>query len=44
LQQIPMRRFGEPAEVATAIAFLATEAARYITGSTLHVNGGQLMS
>jgi NAD(P)-dependent dehydrogenase (short-subunit alcohol dehydrogenase family) len=44
LQQIPMHRFGEPAEVATAIAFLASEAARYITGSTLHVNGGQLMS
>lgn len=44
LAQIPMRRYGQPEEVAGAIAFLASEAARYISGATIHVNGGQLMS
>lgn len=44
LAQIPMRRYGQPEEVASAIAFLASDAARYISGATIHVNGGQLMS
>lgn len=37
---IPMRRFGEPAEVAAAIRFLLSDEAGYITGQTLHVDGG----
>ncbi len=40
---IPMGRVGNSAEVATAIAFLASNAASYITGETIEVNGGQLM-
>lgn len=40
LAQIPMRRFGEPDEIAHAILFLASDLASYITGQTLHVNGG----
>lgn len=44
LRQTPLRRFGQPEEVAAAVAFLASDAAAYITGATLHVNGGLLMS
>ncbi len=44
LQQIPAGRFGLPEDVAAAVAFLASNAASYITGSTLHVNGGMYMS
>ena len=43
MQQTPMRRFGEPEEIAGAIVFLASPAAGYITGATLHVNGGLVM-
>lgn len=42
-QYIPLGRFGQPAEVAAAVAFLASPAAGYITGSTIDVNGGMLM-
>jgi 3-oxoacyl-[acyl-carrier protein] reductase len=38
--QIPVGRLGRPAEIAAAIAFLASEAAAFITGQTLHVDGG----
>lgn len=41
--QIPLARFGEPADIAAAVAFLASDAAGYITGVTLHVNGGMYM-
>jgi 3-oxoacyl-[acyl-carrier protein] reductase len=37
---IPMQRLGQPHEVANAVAFLCSEAASYITGTTIHVNGG----
>lgn len=40
LAQIPMRRFGEPEEIAHVILFLASDLASYITGQTIHVNGG----
>lgn len=41
--QIPLNRFGTPEEVARAVLFLAGDAAAYITGQVLHVNGGMLM-
>lgn len=44
LEQIALGRFGEPADIASAVAFLAGPAAAYITGETLHVNGGMYMS
>ena len=43
LGQIALGRFGEPADVARAVAFLAGPDAGYITGETLHVNGGMYM-
>ncbi|MBI1279946.1 MAG: SDR family oxidoreductase [Anaerolineaceae bacterium] len=42
--QTPLRRLGEPEEVAGAVVFLASNAASYITGATIHVNGGVFMS
>ncbi|MHB8346195.1 MAG: 3-oxoacyl-ACP reductase FabG [Acidiferrobacterales bacterium] len=42
--QIPLGRLGSAADVAHAVAFLASEAAAYITGMTLHVNGGMFMN
>ncbi|MBS0458089.1 MAG: 3-oxoacyl-ACP reductase FabG [Proteobacteria bacterium] len=44
LGQIALGRLGEPAEIARAVAFLAGPDAAYITGQTLHVNGGMYMS
>ena len=44
LEDIPMRRHGEPEDVAAAIAFLASPDASFITGVTLDVNGGQVMA
>ena len=40
---IPLARFGSPEDVAAAVAFLASPRAAYITGTTLHVNGGMFM-
>ena len=43
LASIPLGRLGAPQDVAAAVAFLASPAAAYITGTTIHVNGGMLM-
>lgn len=44
LQQVPLGRFGMPDDIAAATAFLASPQASYITGATLHVNGGMYMN
>ncbi len=43
LGRIPMARLGQGADVAAAVAFLASDEAGYVTGQTLHVNGGMVM-
>ncbi|MDH3613420.1 MAG: 3-oxoacyl-ACP reductase FabG [Gammaproteobacteria bacterium] len=43
LAQVPLGRLGEGDDIANAVLFLASEAGDYITGETLHVNGGMLM-
>jgi 3-oxoacyl-[acyl-carrier protein] reductase len=44
LKQIPLGRLGRAEEIAQAVAFLASPQAGYITGTTLHVNGGMYMN
>ena len=44
LNQVPLRRAGVPEDVAAAVVFLSSPDAAYITGETLHVNGGMYMS
>lgn len=44
LQRIPLRRYGQVTDIANAVAFLASEAASYITGQTLIVDGGWVLS
>lgn len=44
LAQVPAGRLGSPADIASAVAFLASAEASYITGETLHVNGGMHMA
>lgn len=43
LQTVPMHRAGTPDDIAAAVAFLVSEEANYITGQTVHVNGGMYM-
>ncbi len=43
LEQIPLAEFGEDSDIAHTVAFLASEKAKYITGQTIHVNGGMYM-
>jgi 3-oxoacyl-[acyl-carrier protein] reductase len=43
LKQIPLARFGEPEDIAKVVAFLVSDAASYMTGQTLHVDGGMVM-
>jgi len=43
LKQVPLARLGRPDEIAHAVAFLASDGASYITGETIHVNGGMYM-
>jgi 3-oxoacyl-[acyl-carrier protein] reductase len=43
LAETPMGRFGQPEEVASVIAFLCSDAASYVNGETIHVNGGLYM-
>jgi NAD(P)-dependent dehydrogenase (short-subunit alcohol dehydrogenase family) len=40
IDDVPLRRIGHPSDIADAVAFLAGEQGRYITGHTLPVNGG----
>ncbi|HHY74592.1 MAG TPA: 3-oxoacyl-[acyl-carrier-protein] reductase [Bacillus bacterium] len=43
LKQIPLARFGKPADIANIVRFLASDESGYITGQTIHVDGGMVM-
>ncbi len=43
MSAIPMKRMGKGADVAAAVVYLASDEAAYVTGQTLHVNGGMAM-
>ena len=43
MSQIPAGRMGEPGEIASAVVYLASDEAGYVTGATLHINGGMAM-
>lgn len=44
LKQIPMKRMGKPEDIAAVVAFLVSDNGNYITGETIHVNGGMYMN
>jgi len=44
LSQIPQKRFGKTSDIAEAVSFLCSEKSSYITGTTIHVNGGMYMN
>jgi len=44
LSDIPLKRLGESDDIAATVCFLASASASYITGQTIHVNGGMLVS
>tara|TARA_R110001606_G_scaffold395664_2_gene568469 strand:- start:82118 stop:82861 length:744 start_codon:yes stop_codon:yes gene_type:complete len=44
LEQVPVKRLGEPTEIAAAVGYLASLDAAYVTGETIHVNGGMYMN
>jgi 3-oxoacyl-[acyl-carrier protein] reductase len=44
LARIPLGRLGQPEEIASVVTFLASDAAAYVTGETIHVNGGMYMT
>jgi 3-oxoacyl-[acyl-carrier protein] reductase len=44
VRDIPLQRLGVPEDVAAAVVYLASEQGGYVTGQTLHVNGGMLMT
>ncbi|WP_299087078.1 3-oxoacyl-[acyl-carrier-protein] reductase [uncultured Metabacillus sp.] len=43
LKQIPLAKLGEPSDIANIVSFLASDKSKYITGQTMHVNGGMVM-
>ena len=43
INEIPLGRFGKPEEIAHLVSFLCSEEASYITGQTIHINGGLYM-
>lgn len=44
LEQVPVKRLGQPEEIAGAVSYLASDDAAYVTGETIHVNGGMYMN
>lgn len=43
LTQIPLAKLGQPEDIAKAVAFIASDDANYMTGQTLHIDGGMVM-